>query len=135
MYNWYYGSWVEDESIKDPFDSLGDIDYPEGEKTAVFDVPENEYYVEYFESDFKVFEEDTDILEGLPEEDIPEPPQDFDLINQIDELPEEIEEDLRNDELIKIHEILEEKFKEYINKNDNLNNIIKEKLQEKKFNK
>ena len=56
-----------------------------------------------------------------------------------DEIPKEPQEEIyskkRDEELIKNQEIIEEKFKQYIAKNDNLNKIIKEKLKEKKFKK
>ena len=138
---WYEEAYPADESIIDPFDSLGDIDYPEGEPKHNYRVPEEVYYDEELERDFDKYqsikekqfaEMGNDIPLDYYNEEIPETPFE-------DEIPKEPQEEInskkRDEELIKNQEIIEEKFKKYITKNDNLNEIIKEKLKEKKFNK
>lgn len=140
---WYGESYPADESIIDPFDSLGDIDYPEGEPKHNYEVPDEFYYDEELERDFEKYQSLKEQQYAEMAEDIPnevQPDYYIDIIEEKspeDEIPKEPKEEVyskkRDEELIKNQEIIEEKFKQYIAKNDNLNKIIKEKLKEKKF--
>lgn len=126
----------EDESVKDPFDSLGDIDYPEGyvEKADPFiyeryDDFEEELEILRYDESAEQFEENP--IEAESDEDLKR------NLSQI-EISEAIEfedvDDKRNRQLIEEKEKIESVFKEYFAKDDTLDKIIKQKLKEKNFN-
>lgn len=116
-----------DESIIDPFDSFGEIDYPEGNEDEMNKFYESiNFYDEECEMDFeRPYDDYYDVPE--PEEVILEPPEE-EIIEYKD-----IEE-VRNNYLIENQEKIENIFKDYFTKDDTLDKIIKEKLKEKKFN-
>lgn len=120
--NWTDDFWPEDESIKDPFDSFGEIDYPDFE-------PKNDYY-----EDFDFDEENEiwlarEILKREKAEAKFEPPEEENIIEFVDE------DDLRNQELIKNYvDNIKESADNYLSNDNTLDKIIKEKLKEKKFN-
>lgn len=120
-----------DESIIDPFDSLGDVDYPDEEAMFSNKNPV-EMYHEDLQNDFERY--DSQLVEGFDYDDIPIPEGDLIL-----EPPEEVfdfvdNEELRNQKLIENQEKIETIFKDYFTRDDTLDNIIKQKLKEKKFN-
>lgn len=126
----------EDESIKDSFDSLGDIDYPEGYVEKDFEM---DYPIEYDDFDFDEYDYDPIMAD---EDDFVKDKflEDEKYQNQIDSLPrkrisEYVDVDAkRNRKLIAEREKVESLFKDYFTKDDTLDNIIKQKLKEKKFN-
>ena len=123
----------EDESVKDPFDSLGDIDYPEGyvERDFNQECPREYYEYDFDEEDFDTHNENHYIDSQI---DIEEKYQ-----NQIENRPKEdtVEyedvDELRNRKLIAEREKVETLFRDYFTKDDALENIIKQKLKERKF--
>ena len=134
---WYTPYYDQpDESVIDSFDSLGDIDYPEGEPEDSYDFPIELVYEDEMKRDFEKYQRRKEHLFGYSDDELPEPEDELIL-----ELPEEEEiefEDIdlkRNQMLIEKRERIESKFKDYFTKDDTLDIIIKEKLKEKKFNK
>ena len=129
--NWSDEVWPEDESIKDPFDSLDDIDYPDFEpRNYDFNVPEyhDDEEEKWLELEMLKMEKAETMLEP-PEEIILEPPEEEKIIEFVDE------DDLRNQELIKNYvDNIKESADNYLSKDNTLDKIIKEKLKEKKFN-
>lgn len=115
--------WPEDESVIDPFDSFDEIDYPEGEPKFDYSLPEEYYYQEELEEDFQRYVESQERKREKK----------FETSN-ITEPEEEINETLRNKNLIEENEKFERILKDYLINDDNLDKIIKEKLKEKKFN-
>ena len=111
----YCNTWApEDESVKDPFDSFDEIDYPEGMPDTFEYEPPVENYDEEVLRDYHKY-----LREKQPKEESPS-------FNDVDEK--------RNQELIEEKQKLESKFKQYFEKDDKLDKIIKEKVKEKKFN-
>jgi hypothetical protein len=138
--------WDEvDESAVDPFDSFGEIDYPECESSHVY--PDIIDYDSDMQEDFERYQKRKEHLFGYGYDELPEPEDD--LILDVDEeycennvkyggnmefLDIENLEEKRNQKLIMEHEKIESLYKDYFTKDDTLDNIIKEKLKEKKFN-
>ena len=114
-----------DESAVDSFDSLGDIDYPEGEVRFEYQIPVEFDCDDEMERDFRKYQRNKEVLFGFKDEDISEPEGELIL-----EPPHDIEE-----ELIKNKEKIQEVFKDYVTKDDTLDRLIKEKLREMKFDK
>lgn len=140
---WYHEPYngpiwpYEDESIKDPFDSLGDIDYPEGYVEKDF---QHELHMEFDDFDFdddQYYESDESYEEAFVHDKTME---DEKYQNQIDNRPRDkiLEyvdvDEKRNMKLIAEMEKVESIFKDYFTKDDTLDNIIKQKLRERKFN-
>jgi hypothetical protein len=121
-----------DESVIDPFDSFGEIDYPEGEPKYSYPV-ETDYH-DKLQMDFEKYQRRKERLFGYTDEELPEPEDDLIL-----EPPEDDESDFddvdekRNQLLIENRQKIESKFKDHFIKDDTLDKIIKEKLREKKF--
>lgn len=155
-YDYWYDNacdeaWSEDESIKDPFDSFGEIDYPEGkpdcEPYVEMEYYEDDDYIEH-QIDLQIMREEQReqiyIEDGLYEDD---PALDLDVpddlpIDYDEEIPDDLPvnyekdiEDLRNEDLIRNHEKLEERVREFFTRDDKLDRIIKHKLRERKFTK
>ena len=122
----------EDESIIDPFDSLGDIDYPEG--GPKFRYPEVVNYDDELQRDFEKYQRKKEYLFGYSEEELPDPDDDLILDVPDEYLGTENNDDERNPELIENREKIESLYKDYFTRDDTLDNLIKDKLKEKKFN-
>lgn len=134
------GWWVEyKEPETDPFDSFDEIDYPEGEPTYKYEVPMDYYYEEELQRDFEKYQAQKEkyFIDFIPDDD------EIQLYGPFgDEIVEpDFEEEYRKNEESRIKELIEDEekiddlFKKQIVKEDTLNEIIKEKLKEKKFNK
>lgn len=102
----------QDESIIEPFENLDGIDYPEGEPK--FEYPIIEDYEEEIERDFEAFQRQK--LKKSHEKGVNN--------NHV-----------QNNELIENKDKIQSIFKDFIEKDDSLDKIIKQKLKEKKFNK
>jgi len=141
------GYWPdEDESVIDPFDSFDEIDYPVGEPKHVY--PEINNYDSEMREDFERYQRRKEYLFGYGDDELPDPDDDL-ILDVPDEylevenddadknkefLENEMIEEKRNQELIKNQEKIESLYKNYLTKDDTLDNMIKEKLKEKKFN-
>ena len=132
----WYDSYYDqpDESAVDPFDSFGEIDYPEGEPK--YEYPVEVDYDEEMQRDFEKYQRRKERQFGYSDEELPDP--DDELILEPPE-EEEVEfedvDEKRNQILIENREKIESKFKDYFKEDDVLDRIIREKLKEKKFNK
>ena len=124
--SYWYNDYQDqtDKSVIDPFDSFGEIDYPE-EPSVSFEIPQENNYDEELQRDFAKYQRSEENELNIPYDEIPDPPE---IIEE-----EDINE-LRNKELIENQEKIDSIFKDYFTKDDTLNNMIKEKLKEKKFN-
>lgn len=139
------GHWYDehynrpDESVIDHFDGFDEIDYPEDPITFE-ESHRNQELREHLEQmeieeavqrDFEKYKRDKikRLHDDVPEPEgelILDPPEDGGYV--YDDMDEK-----RNKQLIKDNEKLESLFKDYFTKDDTLDNIIKQKLKEKKF--
>lgn len=131
----WYGPHYDrpDESVIDPFDSFGEIDYPEGEPKHEFPVEID--YDEEIQRDFEKYQRRKERQFGYADDELPEPEDELILEPpQEDEIEFDDVDEKRNQILIENREKIESKFKDYFKEDDTLDRIINEKLKEKKFN-
>ena len=128
---WYDDHFDQpDESVIDPFDSFGEIDYPEGNENREIELMNEFMKAQIEENEIRDAVEE-DFLRYQKQKSrkhkVPEPPEEEEY--QFEDI-----DDKRNRELIENQQRIESIFRDYFTKDDTLDNIIRVKLKEKKFN-